>query len=63
MRTMTYNDYLSDITKEQLYSRLLKDSKLREKQKQTEEEIYDVVGIIVNSAMDPDIKKILGGRL
>lgn len=61
MRTMTYNDYLSDIVKEQLYSRLLKDSKLREKQKQTEQEIYDVVGIIVNSAMDPDIKKYWEG--
>lgn len=61
MKTLTYNDYLSDITKEQLYRELLKNSGLEEKLKETEKEIYDVVGIIVNSAMDPDIKKYWEG--
>ena len=33
MKTLTYNDYLSDITKEQLYRELLKNSGLEEKLK------------------------------
>lgn len=57
MKTLTYNDYLSDITKEQLYRELLKNSGLEEKLKKTEKEIYDVIGIIINNAMNPDIKR------
>lgn len=57
MKTLTYNDYLSDITKERIYRELLKNSGLYEKLKETEKEIYDVVRIIINSAMNPDIKR------